>query len=107
MSKFTEQEKLEVIEYFIEQWRVARSSAGGDRAIYLILKAIGSDIRARLPVAPSRARDRIERVIMNAKDRKGPSGYVVSDLRKIAETTISEWPVIRAALEKLEKEQST
>lgn len=104
-GEFTDAEKLEVIEHFIQQWRPARSSdISGERETYLILKAIASDLRARKPAAPGRARDRLARAITDAKDLKVETGYRLKDMRRIAETVISEWPVIRAALEQLEQE---
>lgn len=108
MPEFTEQEKLEVIEHFITQWRPARSSTiEGERDTYLILKAIASDLRSRKPTAPSRARDRLGRAITAAKDLKTDTGYRARDMRLIAETAISEWPVIKAALEQFEQREKT
>lgn len=106
VAEFTDTEKLEVIEDFCNQWRCARNSTSGDRDVYLILKAIASDIRARRPQAPSRARDRLSRAISTAKDLKVDTGYRVRDLRAIAEIAIGEWPVIRRALEQLEQRES-
>lgn len=104
---FTDAEKLEVIEFMITQWRPARSSSiEGERATYLILKEIAADIRGRDPQAPSRARERLQRAIDDAKAdrRESGSGYAVPKLRKIAEVTIGEWPTIRQALEVYDKE---
>jgi hypothetical protein len=106
-AEFTLDEKLEVIETFITQWRCARNGATGERDVFLILKAIASDIRARKPAAPGRARDRLSRAISDAKDLKVETGYRVKDLRKIAEIVIGEWPVIRTALEQLEQQQGS
>jgi hypothetical protein len=106
MPEFTEQEKLEVIEALVEQWRPARSSSIlGERETYLILKAIAKDIRGRLPGSPSRARDRLIRAIELAKANKTSSGYSIPDLRRIAEISIGEAAAITQALEHFEQRE--
>lgn len=107
-AEFTDAEKLEVVEHFLDQWRPARSSdISGERDTFLTLKAIAADIRARKPDAPGRARDRLRRAISDAKDMKTDDGYRARDLRTIAETVISEWPVIQRCLEHFEQQEKT
>lgn len=106
--EFTDDEKLEVVDFFCAQWRPARTSTiEGERTTLQILKAIAKDIRARKPAAPSRALDRLARALSDAKDLKLDTGYRDRDLRQIAETVISEWPVIKSALEQFEQQGKT
>jgi alkyl hydroperoxide reductase subunit AhpC len=100
-ADFTDAEKLETVEFFIEQLRIAKTDRGGDHEIFLILKSIAADIRGRAPNAPGRARDRLQRAIDAAQASK-TSGYAIPAVRRIAETVISEWPTIRQALEQFE-----
>jgi hypothetical protein len=102
-ADFTDAEKLETVEFFIEQFRIAKTDRSGDHEIFLILKAIAADIRGRAPNAPGRARERLERALEHAaKTKTGGVGYEFNALRRIAETVISEWPTIRQALEQFE-----
>jgi hypothetical protein len=105
-ANFTDAEKLEVIESFIVQWKVARTGDHlGGHDVYLLLKEIAKDYRGRAPNAPGRARERLERALEHAaKTKTGGVGYEFNALRRIAETVISEWPTIRQALEKFEQE---
>ncbi len=105
MAEFTDGEKLEVVEHMIEQWRVARGSAGGDRDVYLILKAIAKDIRGRMPGVPHRARDTLQRAIERATAAKTGlpgAGYQGRTMFALAQVVIGEWATIRQALEKFE-----
>ena len=49
MTYYSNREKREVIEQLIENWRPARGpdASPGDRAVWLMLKAIAADYRAR------------------------------------------------------------
>ena len=105
-ADFSDKDKLEVIEFLIEQWRPARSSdISGERETLLLLKQIAKDIRGRMPGVPQRARDRLQRALADATASK-TSGYPIPALRRIAEVTISEWATIRQALDEFEKEIS-
>lgn len=95
------EEKLKVIEHFVEQWRDARDGDDpGERQVYLTLKAVADDLRAQ-PKATDTIH-RMDRAIRNAQDRKTSTGYATGNLREIAELTIGRWPTIRQALEKFE-----
>jgi len=103
-GEFTKQEKIEVVEHFITQWRPARSSSiEGERDTYLILKAIAADLRADAPGRASDTALKIEKEIANAERRKTPSGYEPGSLRAVAELVIGRWKTIRAALEHFEQ----
>lgn len=107
-AEFTREEKLEVIESFVTQWRPARSSGdAGERDVYLILKAIADDIRAGAPDAPGRALSELQNAIEAANATKSTrDGYEMGKLRRIAELLIGLWPVVRRALEQFEAEVS-
>ena len=102
---FTDQEKLETIEFFIEQWRVARNSETGERDIYLILKSIAKDIRGRESQSISGTRILLEGAINRSLEAKTEHGYQFGNLKQIAELTIGLWPTIRQALDWLEEKQ--
>ena len=84
MTQYSSEEKLEVMEFLIEQWRSAgRHGSAHDRATYLILKAIASDYRARDKIRISETINRMERAIDHAKLRKQPViGYEPGNLRE-------------------------
>lgn len=95
------EEKLQVIENFVEQWRGSRANSDpSEQHVYQTLKAIADDLRA--PVKTSDTVHRMDRAIRNAQDRKTSTGYATGNLREIAELTIGRWPTIRQALEKFE-----
>lgn len=99
-------EKLQVIEHFIEQWRIARNGDPGERAVYHTLKAIAEDIRARDRKRATDLITRMDRAMKNAERWKTkPTGYQPGNLREIAELTIGAWPTIRQALEDFENER--
>lgn len=103
-GSFTDKEKLEVIEFMIEQWRPARSSdIAGERDTYLILKDIAREIRGRMPGVPSRSRQTLERAIERAAATKTGlpgAGYQGRTMFALAQVVIGEWPTIRQALDK-------
>lgn len=104
MQSFTEAEKLEVVEHFIQQWRPARSGGdSGGRDVYLILKSIASDYRGRAPGRAGAIGTEIERLVDSAKLYKADDGnYTDGRLRRIALFVIGAWPTIRQALDKFE-----
>lgn len=107
-GKFTEKEKLEVIEFMITQWRPARSSSiAGERDTYLILKEIARDIRARMPGVPSKSRETIQRAIDRAVASKTGvpgAGYQGRKMFALAQVVIGEWATIRQALDQFKEE---
>lgn len=102
---FTDREKLEVVEHFIEQWRPARSSSiCGERDTYLILKSIADDLRARDRKRATETVRLMQKAIDNAYARKTGLGFEIGSLRSIAEVVIGKWSTIRTSLEHFEKE---
>lgn len=107
MTDFTDREKLEVIEHFIEQWRPAQNIRG-ERDVFLILKEIADEIRAREPQRAIETIVKLERAIGNAKkNRKRVLGYEPGNLREIAELVIGRWSTVRQALEKFGQEEAS
>lgn len=108
MKNFSIEDKLEVIEFFLTQWRPARSSdISGERDTYLILKEVARDIRARMPGVPSRSRDTLQRAIDRATAAKTGvpgTGYEGRTMFALAQVVIGEWAVIRQALDQFKEE---
>jgi|SRR5579863_821963 len=104
---FTDREKLEVVEHFIEQWRPARSSSiCGERETYLILKSIADDLRARDRKRATEIVRALQKAIDGAHAKKTRLGWEIGTLRHIAEFVIGKWPVIRTALNNFERGES-
>jgi hypothetical protein len=103
---FSVTQKLKVIERAIEDLRWARNDFSvPENRIYLILKGIADDLRARLPETPGDTLRGLDEVILAAKRAKLKDGYETGHLRRIAEYVIGSWPVLRRGLEKLQEEQ--
>ena len=112
MDSFTPDEKLSVVERYIERLRrnikanpvpelcssVVYSIIETTTGSYdlEILKSIAKDIDGKRPHLPSRAKDRLERAMNLHTDRQR--------LAKIAEVVQSEWATIRQALEQFKGE---
>jgi len=99
----TLQDQIDAIDHLINDFRWARNETYCiEHDIYLALKEIAKDLRARLPAAPSDALLALQRRIADAAATKGPAmqGFDRSALAGIGEEVIGKWPVIRQALER-------
>lgn len=100
LRTFTIEEKLEIVERMIEVGRLHRSAPGTEAYQQVeILKAIASDLRARLEHVPSATLVDLERRIVAVARTKGPTGYQPHALHELGTGVTVRWPVIRAALE--------
>jgi hypothetical protein len=99
MDSFTPDEKLSVVERYIEHLRrgIQMNVPNYDGVYDLeVFKQIAKDIAGQKPNAPSRAKDRLERAMNLHTDRQR--------LAKIAEVVQGEWATIRQALEQYKGE---
>ena len=94
---FTPDEKLSVVERYIEYLRRGIQMDIQEYAYDLeVFKQIAKDIAGQKPNSPSRAKDRLERAMNLHADRQR--------IAKIAEVVQSEWATIRQALEQFKGE---
>ena len=93
---FTPDEKLSVVERYIEYLRRGIQVDIQEYEDLEVFKQIAKDIAGQKPYAPSRAKDRLERAMNLHTDRQR--------LAKIAEVVQSEWATIRQALEQFKGE---
>lgn len=95
-------EKIEMLEGIIKQYRWARNEEpmSAPRQILDALRSIVADLRARKATAPNAAEQQIERRlrgIHNAQERgDNPDGAKIS----MANEVMGRWPVIKQALER-------
>jgi len=106
MPDFTTEEKLEVIEHFIVQWRPGRSSGiEGERDTFLILKSIAADLRAQQPARKGEVLTELSKLVDIANIHRDPAtkNYTPGRLQRVAHFVMGSWPVIRKALEQFKQ----
>lgn len=104
---FSDNEKLEVIEHFIVQWKpAATNTIEGERQTLLILKEIARDIRSRTPERTNEAIVKIEGALTVARANRTAQGFKVGHLAGIGQLMVRYWPTIRQSLEKFGNETS-
>ena len=94
------EERLAAVEAAI----VGLSRAGWDGTP--ALKAVASDIRARMEIPRSNALGELERAIEKMKRTKTSLGYEQREMVAVAYVIIKKWPFIRQALELFGEETS-
>lgn len=92
-------ETLEVVESLIERARHERDA----HIVSLALRGIAADIRARLPAAPGETRWALQAAIDGCVRTKTAFGYERGHIQRVGEELIARWPVVRLALERLER----
>lgn len=99
MPRPNDAETLEVVESLIERARHERDA----HLVSLALKGIAADIRARLPATPGEAQRALQDAIDGCARTKTALGYERGHIQRVGEELISRWPVVRLALERLER----
>lgn len=98
-------EALAEVEKLIEYYRGqgARDPAHPANRTYATLKAIASDLRARLPAAPGEAQRELQRALDDLERSKDGASFSDGCAQNVAMQIRSRWPVVRQALERFEK----
>ena len=107
-AEFTTEEKIEVLEHFIVQWRPGRSSGiEGERETFLILKAIAADLRAQRQDRKGQVLTELSKLVQLADLHRDPEtkNYTPGRLQRVAHFVMGSWPVLRQALEQFEQQE--
>lgn len=103
----TTTDKLEVLERLITDYRWARGMdphTRGAAFAYVTLKAIAADVRARMDSAPTVADVELQRRVDAVVASKTAVGYDGGRLAALATEVLNRWPVVKQALELLERD---
>lgn len=93
------EEKIKVVERFIDGMRHARDPNDADHRTYLIMKQVAQDMRAQLQETSHGVLNALGRQVEAARRQKARIGFVeVGQLQAVAEGTMAHWPAIRRAL---------
>lgn len=104
-ATITIQEKLAAVQRLLEDLRHARNDPMlPEYATFHAMRAIASDLMARLPGNPEATRRALGKRIADAVRSRTPDGYLQSHARGLAEELVGRWPVIEQALERFERE---
>lgn len=104
LERFTDDEKLSVIERILDDLRTQSGwfPMPGDREV---LKAVCMDYRNRQPETANKAIEVIEFQINSAMRSQAQLGYLdVGHAQAVAERALKYWPTIRRALEQSAKQ---
>lgn len=101
----TVEEKIDVVETLIEEYRWARNvETAPEHRIYGALKEIATDLRAATPAARSKVVDALRFQVDSAKRGKARIGYMeIGHMQALAEAVLAHWAVIKLALETKER----
>lgn len=94
----TTDEKLNVVERLIEEWRWARDGHTDQRQVYEVLKSIAKELGARRVGAPGVVEVELERRMAAVQASKTSLGYAVPAMVGLAQELVGRWQTVIHAL---------
>lgn len=94
------QDQLEAVQRLLGDFHWARSSAGtAEQQTFFALKALVTDLKARLPSEAEAARRELGRLVAYTVKTGTPMGYEQNHLVGIGQFVMGNWPILEHALE--------